>query len=96
MFSRIKKWLVKQFIPTADEIAELLAEKVATFINTQDESTQNKIMKYSEISIKVEEILHELSHKLRDGRIDEGEEKDLVKKILPWVKQGLDKVMEAL
>lgn len=94
MFKRIKKWLAKKFIPDADEISELIADKIADFINSQDESTQNKIMKYSEISIKVEEILHDISVKLKDAKIDGAEAADIAQKMLPLVQIAYDKALE--
>lgn len=96
MFSKIKKWFVKKFIPTADDISAKIAISVADFINQQDMSVQRKIIKYDEYANEATKALTIVTACLKDGKIDLQETTEISDYIKPLVEKILEIVKEKI
>ena len=96
MFKKIKKWLVKKFIPTADDLSDKIAMQLADFINSQDESIQSKIIKYDEYANTVTKALTIVTNCLKDGKIDLQETTEISDYIKPLVEKVLEIVKEKI
>lgn len=96
MFRKIKSWLVKKFIPTADDLSDKIAMQIADFINSQDASIQSKIIKYDEYATQVSKALAIITNCLKDGKIDLQETTEISDYINPLVGKVLEIVKEKI
>lgn len=96
MFRKLKRWLVKKFIPTADDLSDKIAMAIADFINTQDMSVQRKIIKYDEYANEAAKALTIITACLKDGKIDIEETTEISDYIKPLVEKILEIVKEKI
>ena len=79
--NKIKKLLIKMFMPSADQIADMAVEAVAKFIN--ESGREEAIAKYGTIADEFTKVQAKLTGWLKDGKIDEQEKAELKKVLLP-------------
>ena len=77
----MKKLLIKWFLPSADQIADMAVNAVADFINTSDKT--DIIAKYGTAADQFTKIQAKLTSLLKDGKIDDAEKAELKKLLLP-------------
>ena len=77
----MKKLLIKWFLPSADQIADMAVNAVADFINASDKT--DIIAKYGTAADEFTKIQAKLTNLLKDGKIDDAEKAELKKLLLP-------------
>ena len=77
----MKKLLIKWFLPSADQIADMAVNAAADFINTSDKT--DIIAKYGTAADEFTKIQAKLTNLLKDGKIDDAEKAELKKLLLP-------------
>lgn len=94
--SKIKAWLVKALMPDAEDMARLATRTVADFINTSGKEAV--IAKYGSMADNFTKVQAYITGWLRDGRIDDAEQEQLYKAILPLaeklVKEATERIKE--
>lgn len=88
--NKIKKLLIKMFMPSADDIAHMATEVVAKFIN--ESGREEVIAKYGTIADDFTKIQGKVTAWLRDGKIDENEKKELSAAILPLAQKLIEEI----
>ena len=88
--NKIKKLLIKMFMPSADDIAHMATEVVAKFIN--ESGREEVIAKYGTIADDFTKIQGKVTAWLRDGKIDENEKKELSGAILPLAQKLIEEI----
>ena len=83
--NKLKKWIVKCLMPSADTMAEMAAGVAADFINKSDK--QQEIAKWSTLADNWTQIQAKLTGWLRDGKMDAAETEELKRAILPICKK---------
>lgn len=83
--NKLKKWIVKRFMPSADTMAEMAAGIAADFINKSDK--EQEIAKWSTLADNWTKVQAKLTGWLKDGRIDAAETEELKRAILPICKK---------
>lgn len=73
--------LVKMFIPSAEDIANLATKTVVEFINTSGK--EEVIAKYGTMADNFTKVQSHITSWLKDGKIDDGEKLDLYNALLP-------------
>ena len=76
----MKKLLIKWFLPSAEQIADMAVNAAADFINTSDKT--DIIAKYGTAADEFTKIQAKLTNLLKDGKIDEQEKAALKTLIL--------------
>lgn len=79
--NKLKKMLVKMFIPSAEDIANLATKTVVEFINTSGK--EEVIAKYGTMADNFTKVQSHITRWLKDGKIDDGEKLDLYNALLP-------------
>ena len=79
--NKIKKLLIKMFMPSAEDITNMAVEAVAKFIN--ESGREEAIAKYGTIADEFTKVQAKLTGWLKDGKIDEKEKDELKKVLLP-------------
>ena len=77
----MKKLLIKWFMPSADQIADMAVKVVADFINSSDKT--ELIAKYGTAADEFTKIQAKITSWLKDGKIDEQEQAELKRALLP-------------
>ena len=77
----MKKLLIKWFLPSADQIADMAVNAAADFINTSDKT--DIIAKYGTAADEFTKVQAKLTNLLKDGKIDDTEKAELKKLLLP-------------
>ena len=77
----MKKLLIKWFLPSADQIADMAVNAAADFINTSDKT--DIIAKYGTAADEFTKVQAKLTNLLKDGKIDDAEKAELKKLLLP-------------
>ena len=77
----MKKLLIKWFLPSTDQIADMAVNAVADFINASDKT--ETIAKYGTVADEFTKIQAKLTSLLKDGKIDDTEKAELKTLILP-------------
>lgn len=88
--NKVKKLLIKMFMPSADDIAHMATEVVAKFIN--ESGREEVIAKYGTIADDFTKIQGKVTAWLRDGKIDENEKKELSGAILPLAQKLIEEI----
>lgn len=88
--NKIKKMLLKMFVPTAEDIATLATKTVVEFINTSGK--EEVIAKYGTMADKFTQVQAHITSWLKDGKIDDGEALDLYNALLPIAQKIVDTV----
>lgn len=88
--NKLKKMLVKMFIPSAEDIANLATKTVVEFINTSGK--EEVIAKYGTMADNFTKVQSHITRWLKDGKIDDGEKLDLYNALLPLAKKLVEEV----
>lgn len=83
--NKLKKWIVKCLMPSADTMAEMAAGIAADFINKSEK--EQEIAKWSTLADNWTKIQAKLTGWLRDGKLDAAETEELKRAILPICKK---------
>lgn len=83
--NKLKKWIVKCLMPSADTMAEMAAGIAADFINKSEK--EQEIAKWSTLADNWTKIQAKLTGWLRDGKMDAAETEELKRAILPICKK---------
>lgn len=78
---KLKKLLIKWFMPSADQIADMAVKVAADFINSSDKT--ELIAKYGSAADEFTKVQAKITSWLRDGKIDEQEKAELKRALLP-------------
>lgn len=88
--NKIKKLLIKMFMPSADQIADIAVNAAADFINASDKT--ETIAKYGTAADEFTKIQSKITGWLKDGKIDEDEKKELHGAILPLAQKLVEEI----
>lgn len=88
--NKIKKILIKMFMPSAEDIANMATDAVAKFIN--ESGREEAIAKYGTIADEFTKVQAKLTGWLKDGKIDDDEKKELHGAILPLAQKLVDEI----
>ena len=86
----MKKLLIKWFLPSADQIADMAVNAAADFINTSDKT--DIIAKYGTAADEFTKVQAKLTNLLKDGKIDDAEKAELKKLLLPLAEKLVKEV----
>lgn len=86
----MKKWLLKWFLPTPEQMADVAADAVSKFVNSSDK--QETIAKYSAYVNEFTKVQATVSRCLLDGKISDDEKEELKRALLPLAQ----KIVEAV
>lgn len=86
----MKKLLIKWFLPSADQIADMAVNAAADFINTSDKT--DIIAKYGTAADEFTKVQAKLTSLLKDGKIDDAEKAELKKLLLPLAEKLVNEV----
>ena len=86
----MKKLLIKWFLPSADQIADMAVNAAADFINTSDKT--DIIAKYGTAADEFTKVQAKLTNLLKDGKIDDAEKAELKKLLLPLTEKLVNEV----
>lgn len=79
--NKIKKLLIKMFMPSAEDIANMATDAVAKFIN--ESGREEAIAKYGTIADEFTKVQAKITSWLKDGKIDEQEKDELRRALIP-------------
>ena len=88
--NKIKKLLIKMFMPSAEDIANMATDAVAKFIN--ESGREEAIAKYGTAADEFTKIQAKITSWLKDGKIDEDEKKELHGAILPLAQKLVEEI----
>lgn len=86
----MKKLLIKWFLPSADQIADMAVNAAADFINTSDKT--DIIAKYGTAADEFTKVQAKLTNLLKDGKIDDAEKAELKTLLLPLAEKLVKEV----
>ena len=86
----MKKLLIKWFLPSADQIADMAVNAAADFINTSDKT--DIIAKYGTAADQFTKVQAKLTNLLKDGKIDDAEKAELKTLLLPLAEKLVNEV----
>ena len=79
--NKIKKWLLKALMPSAQDIASLATSTVVEFINTSGK--EEVIAKYGTMADNFTKVQAHITGWLKDGKMDDEERLQLYYALLP-------------
>ena len=88
--NKIKKLLIKMFLPSAEDITKMAVDAVSKFIN--ESGKEDVIAKYGTAADEFTKIQGKVTAWLRDGKIDENEKKELYGAILPLAQKLVEEI----
>ena len=88
--NKIKKLLIKMFLPSAEDITKMAVDAVSKFIN--ESGKEDVIAKYGTAADEFTKIQGKVTAWLRDGKIDENEKKELSAAILPLAQKLVEEI----
>ena len=88
--NKIKKLLIKMFMPNAEDITNMAVEAVATFIN--ESGREEAIAKYGTAADELTKVQAKLTGWLKDGKIDEQEKAELKTLLLPLAQKLVEEI----
>ena len=88
--NKIKKLLIKMFMPSAEDIANMATDAVAKFIN--ESGREEAIAKYGTIADEFTKVQAKLTGWLKDGKIDEQEKAELKTLLLPLAQKLVEEI----
>lgn len=88
--NKIKKLLIKMFLPSAEDITKMAVDAVSKFIN--ESGKEDVIAKYGTAADEFTKIQGKITAWLRDGKIDENEKKELYGAILPLAQKLIEEI----
>lgn len=86
----MKKILLKMFMPSADQIADMAVKTVADFINSSDKT--ELIAKYGTAADEFTKVQSKITAWLRDGKIDDNEKAELYRALLPLAQKLIEEI----
>lgn len=86
----MKKFLIRLFMPTAEQITQMAVEAVARFINESGKG--ELIAKYGTAADGFTKVQGKITSWLKDGKIDEQEKDELYRALLPLADKLLKEV----
>ena len=87
---RLKKMLIRWFLPNAEQIASMAVTAAADFINSSDKT--ELIAKYGTAADEFTKVQAKLTSWLKDGKIDDNEKDELYRAILPLAEKIVKEV----
>lgn len=90
--NKIKKLLIKMFLPSAEDITKMAVDAVSKFIN--ESGKEEVIAKYGTIADDFTKIQSKITGWLKDGKIDDGEKLDLYNALLPIANKVVEEVKQ--
>ena len=88
--NKIKKLLIKMFMPSAEDIANMATDAVAKFIN--ESGREEAIAKYGTAADEFTKIQGKITAWLRDGKIDEDEKDELRRALIPLAQKLVEEI----
>ena len=88
--NKIKKILIKMFMPSAEDIANMATDAVAKFIN--ESGREEAIAKYGTAADEFTKIQSKITSWLKDGKIDEQEKDELKRALIPLAEKLVKEV----
>lgn len=86
----MKKLLLRWFMPSAEQITDMVVKLVADFINSSDKT--ELIAKYGTAADEFTKVQAKLTSWLKDGKIDEQEKAELKRALLPLAEKLVKEV----
>ena len=86
----MKKLLLKWFMPSAEQIADIAVKVAADFINSSDKT--ELIAKYGSAADEFTKVQAKITSWLKDGKIDEQEKQELYRALLPLAEKLVKEV----
>ena len=90
MIEKLKKQLIKWFMPSAPDVAQMATTLVTDFINKSGK--EDVIAKYGTLADEFTKIQSKITAWLRDGKIDEAERDELYRALLPLAERIVKEV----
>ena len=88
----MKKLLIKWFMPSAEQIADMAVKVAADFINSSDKT--ELIAKYGTAADEFTKIQAKITSWLKDGKIDDNEKAELKAALLPLTEKLVKEVVK--
>ena len=88
--NKMKKILIKMFMPSAEDIANMATDAVAKFIN--ESGREEAIAKYGTIADEFTKVQAKITSWLKDGKIDEQEKDELRRALIPLAEKLVKEV----
>ena len=88
--NKIKKLLIKMFMPSAEDITKMAVDAISKFIN--ESGREEAIAKYGTAADEFTKIQAKITSWLKDGKIDEQEKKELHGAILPLAQKLVEEI----
>lgn len=90
--NRIKKWLLKALMPSAQDVAKLATDTVVDFINTSGK--EDVISKYGTMADNFTKVQAHITGWLKDGKMDDEEKLQLYYALLPLATKLVNTINE--
>ena len=88
--NKIKKLLIKMFMPSAEDITKMAVDAISKFIN--ESGREEAIAKYGTAADEFTKVQAKITSWLKDGKIDEQEKKELHGAILPLAQKLVEDI----
>lgn len=88
----MKKLIIRWLCPTAEQLTKMAVETVARGIN--DSGKQELIAKYGLLADEFSKVQSKITGWLKDGKIDEQEQKELYDALLPLAERLVKEVVK--
>ena len=88
--NKIKKLLIKMFMPSAEDITKMAVDAISKFIN--ESGREEAIAKYGTAADELTKVQAKLTGWLKDGKIDEQEKAELKTLLLPLAQKLVEEI----
>lgn len=92
--NKIKKWLLKALMPSAQDIASFATSTVVEFINTSGK--EDVISKYGTMADNFTKVQSNITGWLKDGKMDDEEKLQLYHALLPLANKIVNIINERI
>lgn len=86
----MKKLLIKLLLPSPEDITTLAAKTIVEFINNSGKG--DVIAKYGTMADEITKVQSNITNWLRDGKIDDEEQKKLYNALLPLAQKLVEEI----
>ena len=86
----MKKLLIRLLLPSAEDITTLATKTIVEFINNSGKG--DVIAKYGTMADEITKVQANITNWLRDGKIDDEEQKKLYNALLPLAQKLVEEV----
>lgn len=86
----MKKLLIRLLLPSAEDITTLVTKTIVEFINNSGKG--EVIAKYGTMADEITKVQANITNWLRDGKIDDEEQKKLYNALLPLAQKLVEEV----